>query len=142
MVYLTTSKGFKSGVFNVANFGDPPVKPEVLYAYEVGIKSDPSPLVRINANAYYYNYKNIQTFVNNALGTSNLLNAGGADMYGFELETEFRPVKGLTFRGGFGYEHTAYKNFENAAVFVPSPSGGNYTATENVDGIASSARRS
>lgn len=134
MVYVTTSKGFKSGVFNVANFGDAPVKPEILYAYEVGVKADPSPLVRINASAYYYNYKDIQTFVNNALGTSNLLNAGGANMYGFEMESEVRPFDGFSIHTGFGYEHATYKNFENAAVFLPSPSGGNYTATENVNG--------
>ena len=37
-----------------------PFKPEVLIAYELGMKSDPSPQLRFNAAVFHYDYRNQQ----------------------------------------------------------------------------------
>lgn len=134
LLYATTNKGFKSGTFVGNNPSAPAVRPEVLYAYEVGFKADPSPFVRINGSAYYYNYQDIQTFITAPDLTSLLQNAARAEMYGLELTLEVAPTDGLMINFGMGYEHAKYKNFPNASVYIPSPSGGNYPASVNATG--------
>ena len=69
MGYLSYSKGYKSGVFNpaapptntaISPVGDA-VRPETLYAYEVGIKSEFfRHQLRANGALFYYDYRNIQ----------------------------------------------------------------------------------
>lgn len=134
MLYATTNKGFKSGLFNGSSITAPAVKPETLYAYEAGFKADPSRFFRINGSAYYYDYKDLQTFAVDAQGIAFLQNAGSAEMYGLELDVELAPMDGLNIRGGVGFEHARYKAFQGAQVFIPSPSGGNYVTQEDVSG--------
>lgn len=134
LLYATTNKGFKSGLFNGSSITSPAVKPETLYAYEAGFKADPSRFFRINGSVYYYNYKDLQSFTVDQQGIGLLQNAGAARMYGAELSAEIIPLTGLNLHGSLGWEHARYKDFVNAQVFIPSPSGGNYTAQEDVSG--------
>ena len=133
MVYGTVNKGFKSGIYNEQNIGAPPVKPETLYAYEAGFKATPGWL-RLDGSVYYYDYRDLQTFVVGTDGLTHLQNAGGAEMYGAELTAEVSPTRGLTLRGGIGLEKAEYTDFEDAEVFVPSTSGGNYSTAQDVTG--------
>src|SRR5262249_16102749 len=63
--YVACSRGLKSGLFNAVVFpggtiGEP-VKPETLDAYSIGTKTEfLDKRLRINAEAFYYSYKNIQ----------------------------------------------------------------------------------
>ena len=140
MVYGTINKGFKSGVFNQQNIGAPPVKPETLYAYEIGFKASPTNSIRIDGSAYYYDYRDLQTFVVGADGLTRLQNAGGAEMYGLELTAEASLTRGFTLRGGLGLERATYTDFPDAEVFLParnidgSLSGGGYLAPQDVSG--------
>lgn len=136
LIYATANKGFKSGTF-VTNTPDAPaVKPEILYAYEAGFKADPASFVRINMSGYYYKYKDIQTFINTPAGLSFLQNAASARMYGFEASLDVLPYDGLSLSMGLGYENARYQKFQNAQAWIPSPSGGNYTAALDVSGNA------
>ncbi|MBA2933840.1 TonB-dependent receptor [Sphingomonas sp. CGMCC 1.13654] len=134
LLYATTNKGFKSGTFVTNTPTAPYVKPEVLYAYEAGFKADPTSFVRIDGSVYYYNYKDIQTFVNTPDGLSFLQNAASAHMYGMELSAEVIPARGWNINFGLGYEHARYQDFPNATVFFPSPDGGAYSAPLDVSG--------
>ncbi|API59700.1 hypothetical protein BSL82_10525 [Tardibacter chloracetimidivorans] len=134
LLYATTNKGFKSGLFNASSIAAPAVSPETLYAYEAGFKADPNAFLRINGSIYYYDYKDLQTFAVDRQGIAFLQNAGGAEMYGVELAVEAIPYGGLNLRASLGLEHARYQNFANAQVLIPSPSGGNYTTQENVSG--------
>ncbi|AYJ84912.1 TonB-dependent receptor (plasmid) [Sphingomonas paeninsulae] len=135
MVYASTSKGFKSGVFNITNVdASPAVKPETLYAYEAGFKSNPAGIARINGSVYYYKYKSLQQQVSQSNGLVALENAGGADLQGAELEGELRPMRGLTLRSGISYEHSKYTKFANASVFANAPGGGFLALSEDVSG--------
>jgi iron complex outermembrane receptor protein len=68
MVYASYNRGFKSGGYDptsvaVASY----IRPEVLDAFEVGVKSDLLDRhLRINAAGYYYDFKDIQlnTYIN------------------------------------------------------------------------------
>ncbi|MFX8082934.1 TonB-dependent receptor, partial [Acinetobacter baumannii] len=64
LVFANFSRGVKSGGFTVYNSPQSdqidPFKPEVLYAYEAGIKADIGPRLRVNASAFYYDYRDQQ----------------------------------------------------------------------------------
>ena len=59
--YVSDNRGFKSGAFNTSVYTQPAVKPEVLDAYEIGLKSEYfDHRFRANLAAYYYQYKDLQ----------------------------------------------------------------------------------
>jgi iron complex outermembrane recepter protein len=119
MVYLTYNRGFKSGVYNLSVPNAPPVNPEVIDAYEIGIKTDLlDHRVRINSSAFDYQYKGIQ--LSQLVGNSEItLNAAAAKIYGVDVDI----AAGVTdkFTIGFGGEwlHARYSNFPNAPIYAP-----------------------
>jgi iron complex outermembrane receptor protein len=102
MAYITASRGFKSGGFNVrantiaAPGSDQPFDDEVLDVVEVGVKSvlADHKLV-LNAAAFYGDYKDVQvstfTTVNGAF-FGQFLNAGNATLKGVEVEFDATSV--------------------------------------------------
>ncbi|WP_299694615.1 TonB-dependent receptor [Hydrocarboniphaga sp.] len=132
MVYATANKGFKSGLFNEQNIDNPAVKPETLYAYEIGFKADPLDYLRVDGSVYYYDYRGIQTFITAPSGLTFLQNAGSAEMYGAELSLEVTPAKGFSVRSGIGLENATYDKFPQAQVYMASDSGGNYPTAMDV----------
>lgn len=84
--YGSISRGFKSGVFNLASFQNDPVDPEFVWSYEVGAKLDLfDHRVRLNVAGFYYDYEDLQVqFVE----SNNVLteNAATATIYGIETE--------------------------------------------------------
>ncbi|PBN41283.1 TonB-dependent receptor [Sphingobium sp. D43FB] len=124
-VYATHSTAFKSGVYNMAATLSTPVLPEEITAYEVGLKTDPLPWLRINIATYYYDYKNLQLQARAANSSAYILqNAGNAEIYGGELETFISPVDGLKLRAAVAYTHARYQDFTAAQGFIPRGSGG------------------
>ena len=105
LLYATFSKGFKSGgVIGDITFSNEeltPFEPETVYAYEAGIKTDLGDTIRFNASAFYYDYKDIQTFVQGSLGPV-LGNADDANVYGADFELVWNPVEALSINAGLG----------------------------------------
>lgn len=135
MVYATFNKGFKSGVLNAQVPTNPPVDPETLYAYELGIKASPTSYFRADASVYYYDYRDIQTFLTDGdTGLTLLQNAGSAEMYGAEISLELNPHPSFLLRSAVGVEKATYQEFENAEGYLPSSSGGNYQVSRDVSG--------
>nr|WP_176392485.1 TonB-dependent receptor [Sphingomonas sp. CDS-1] len=127
LLYASLSKGFKSGTFNTSNIdAAPAVKPETLYDYEIGFKSDPSRGLRINGAAYYYDYRDIQYYSQSAaqLGVTILQNAAAATLYGVELDMEARPVRALTLTAAAAWQHSNYDSFTGAQVYINAPVAG------------------
>lgn len=118
MVYALVSRGFKGGSFKPTANGQGEVinpdgsilavRPEIVIDYEAGLKSTFwNGRARVNGSVFYYDYRDYQT--NQFIGTTAtqlLSNLPKTKVYGVELETELRPVKGLTFSGGIGFTHT------------------------------------
>ena len=98
------------------------VDPEVLDAFEVGLKSEfADRRVQLNAAAYYYDYKNIQAqrVVFGAAGQSfaTLQNAAAATLYGLDADIAIVPTRGLRLNVGFNLEHSKYDDFGNASGY-------------------------
>ncbi len=105
MLFASINRGTKGGNFALPFFlpaapGIIPFKPEVLYSYEIGEKwTSVDGVLRINATAFYYDYKNYQAYIFaaepgfNPVGTIRNLPAKAG---GLELELTVKPVEGLT----------------------------------------------
>jgi iron complex outermembrane receptor protein len=137
MTYISYDRGFKSGVFNASAAVATPVKPEVLDAYEVGIKDDPLPWLRTNFDVFYYNYKNIQeSAVNGLTGQVALLNAADSHIKGAEAELTADVTPELSFQLNLSYLDAKYTSFPEGVAYYPLPQGGNL----QVNGVNLSGR--
>ena len=123
--FISYNRGFKSGGYNPTSFSNPPSRPEVLDAYEAGVKSELfGRMLRLNGSVFYYDYKDIQlrsTAPPAPLGTSLLLNAASARIKGLDVDFIFAPVQGLTFNGGFEVLDAKYKTFPGGTCTTPRP---------------------
>jgi outer membrane receptor protein involved in Fe transport len=118
MVYVSASRGVKSGGFTTYNTGNSsaiqPFKPEVLWAYEGGFKSDFSRAFQLNGAAYYYDYRNQQVLsavygVNGPVG--RFANVPKSRIWGVELESTLHPAHGLTISQYASYKSGKYLDF-------------------------------
>ena len=112
MTYAEFSTGFKGGGVNPRPFVVAqvlPFGPETLNAWEVGFKSQfLDRMVRLNASAFYNQYKSIQVTLLScplvSAGPCALpINGGNADVKGAEAELEIHPVAGLELDGSVSY---------------------------------------
>ncbi len=81
-------------------------RPETLTTYEVGFKSDLlDRRLRINGAAFLNKYSDIQLQLTRCPAAPCLLpaNAGTADVKGFELEIQAKPVNGFSLDGSLSY---------------------------------------
>jgi outer membrane receptor protein involved in Fe transport len=123
MAYVSYNRGYKSGGFNPASPTAPSYLPEYLDAYEVGLKSELlDRRLRLNAAAFFYNYRNIQ--VNTYIGSLGVIyNGARAQTYGLDLDFDFRATDQLTFTGGMDLLHDRFTNFPLAVISTPTGFG-------------------
>jgi iron complex outermembrane receptor protein len=126
-LYASYSKGFKSGVYNtvVVPATPLPVDPETLDAFEIGAKTLARGPWRAEVSAYLYNYKDVQVSVYQPPSSSVLLNAAAARIYGFEASVAGRIAGGFSTSAFVAYTHARYRDFTNAIITEPLPTGGN-----------------
>src|SRR3546814_16788244 len=97
MVYASYNRGFKSGNFSIIPPTTPAFEPEILDAYEVGVKSTfLHGRGKFNASAFYYDYNNLQLSAS-LLGSFVTINAAKARIKGIEVDARLTPVSNLTF---------------------------------------------
>jgi iron complex outermembrane receptor protein len=121
MTYVSYSKGFKSGGFDMR--GNAAIYPqtkngynsETANNYELGIKSTLlDDRLLLNATVFYDPYSNAQIGVQQFVGTENVtavLNAGKQLNQGVEIEAAWRPIRALTFGLNVGYLDSYYQDF-------------------------------
>ena len=106
LVYLSYSRGYKAGglnppidpAFNIS----PTFKPETINAYEIGTKNTFfDGLLRLNASAFYYDYKGLQ--LSRIVGRTSVNDNTDASIYGVEVEGVLRPSQDflLNFSGSY-----------------------------------------
>lgn len=118
------SRGFKSGVFSAAAPTTAAVRPEVVDAYEVGLKSDLlNRRLRFNASVFYNEFRDVQLQVP-VVGASVLLNAAKGDVRGAEVEIQALPIPSLQLGASLSYLDGTYTRFPTAPAFIPLPAGG------------------
>ena len=135
LLYASYSRGFKSGNFNSASLGTPPVDPEVIDAYEVGYKATlMDGAAQLNMATYFYDYQDLQV-TRTLAGALVTENAAAAEILGFEADLVANLTDALSVRLGFSYIDSEYTDFPNAPVFTPTPFlGGNSVGSADVSG--------
>lgn len=123
-LYITYSKGFKGGGFSQRiaqpNPAPPAFEPEIVKVIEGGLKLRAwENRLLINAAAFHSDYSDIQVLgqAPGVIGDSTI-NAGEADIDGFELEISAVPVTGLLLQGGVGYLDAEYTKLSPGVVNI------------------------
>jgi len=114
-VYISTSRGFKSGGFNAFGVGAAPkYDPEILDSTELGAKSYLWDRRAYFATSVYYNsYDNLQVTAGVPTGGVNIYNAAKSKIKGFEFEGQLRITDQLSLTGNVAYTRGYYTRFEN-----------------------------
>jgi len=135
MVYATYSTGFRPGGGNVLA-GAAPYKADTLSNFELGFKTTWGRNFRINGAFYYEQWKGVQYEVVpiGFQGQGVTLNAGDARVFGVELDTEWRPVTGLTLSASGAYNDAALSS--NFCSLDPATRVTQYTSCSAPDTIA------
>ncbi|NGY04470.1 TonB-dependent receptor [Solimonas terrae] len=128
-VYLTWTRGYKSGGFNALPLNDKNLEfdPERATSIELGAKARLlHGSMRVSAALFDTNFKNLQvsTFATGSGGAAApvFLNAASARSRGGELELNWlTPLPGVAFYGSAGYADAYYTHYPDApACAVPS----------------------
>lgn len=114
LVFGSVSHGTKSGTtpINPASLArqNAPVTQEQLTAYELGIKATAADGLRLNASAFYYDYKDkqIATFFADPIYTAlaRLDNIPKSHAYGLEADILWKPLQSLTIAATGLWLHT------------------------------------
>jgi iron complex outermembrane receptor protein len=126
--YVSYNRGIKSGGFNMINAGTPGYNPEILDAFEAGLKMDlAGRTVRLNTAFFYYDYQDIQVFNITGGGAVLTQNAAAARLWGFDVDLAWRVTSRFRLNAGFGYINSEYTDFPNATFTPPSPLDGPQT---------------
>jgi iron complex outermembrane receptor protein len=124
MSYASYNRGFKSGGFDPGATTAPVAfRPEVLDAYEVGVKTEVlDRRLRVNGAAFYYDYRNIQlnSFSN---GVNSIYNGKSATIYGLDMDVTAAPTDHLTFTAGLSLLHDRFGDFPISRT-AQLPTGG------------------
>jgi len=79
--------------------------PDYLWDYEVGAKTEwADHRLTLNGSIFYIDWQKIQQLVALACGFQFRANAGAANVKGFDLEMNARPLDNLTLSAGVGYQ--------------------------------------
>lgn len=136
MAYATASRGFKAGGLSLSGAlegGTSPAtyRPEILTAYEVGIKNRfLGNKLQVNLEAFYWDYKDHQeslvTLDGNGVIGQVFINAGKARQFGGSIDIVARPTQSDTFRVAAEYLSSKYTEFvyqQPAAFIAPGSTG-------------------
>lgn len=134
LFYVSASRGVKSGgfFFGFTTNSDSflPFEPESLISYEAGVKHQTADgALRFSASGFYYDYKDIQTFVrdqSSAIPFQRLGNVDEARLFGADIEATFTPpqIEGFTLTAGLGLLDSELGGFE--ALSGPVPEGNEF----------------
>jgi iron complex outermembrane recepter protein len=123
LAYASYNRGFKSGGYNGLDPTNPPYQPEVLDAYEAGLKTEfLDHRIRVNAALYHYKYTNVQ--ISRYTDTAVIYNGAGAKVNGIELDAEARITSDFDITSAAAFMHSQFTSFPNAQFSTPLPTGG------------------
>jgi iron complex outermembrane recepter protein len=133
MVYGSYNRGFRSGNYNTVAAAAPAFEPEILDAYEIGMKSDLlDQTLRLNLSAYYYEVSDLQFQTLQGVTTA-IFNAAEAEIKGLDADVIWAATENLTFNMGVAYMDGEYTDFPNAQSNIPTGAGGNLPTPAIID---------
>ena len=114
MGYLSASRGFQSGGWNLQTPQNPAFAPETLDDFEAGLKyTDRAGRVSADANVFYYDYSDLQVSALTPIGQATT-NAASAEIYGLELQFEARLGRSTEVTFGAQVLNARFRHFPNA----------------------------
>lgn len=131
MAYASYNRGFRAGGFGPQVIGNaiPILTPEVVNAFEIGVKTDLlDRRVRVNLAGFYNDQSSVQV-MQIVSGIQNIYNAQGAEIYGIDGDVSFEITDNLRLFGGFSWSHGRYKEFTDAVISIPYPVGSTFSTT-------------
>ena len=134
--YVSVTRGFKAGTYNLLPLTLPVTQPETLDSYEAGLKTTLlDHKLLLNGAFFHYNYTNpqVEEVVNHLIF---LANAGAAEVNGFDLDGQYVFTPDLSTRFGFAYLDPHYTVFNNAPFYSinPNPPFGTLVTSGNAAG--------
>ena len=115
MLYFTFSRGYKGPAVSTVSDTIQNVRPEIVLAYELGVKSTLlDRKLDLTAALFRSDFSDYQAQVfdpNVGLGAFISGNAGGLRTQGVEVESSYRPVHGLSLSGGLTFEDAYFTNY-------------------------------
>lgn len=115
LIYISATKGFKSGGFNttVEDEADRPFKSENSWSYELGSKNNFfNRLLQTEVSLFYINWNDQQVSQTQPSGRGFLIrNAGKSVSKGFEIMTQINPLDELSLQLTYGYTHATFKEY-------------------------------
>ncbi|MEZ5546724.1 MAG: TonB-dependent receptor [Pseudomonadales bacterium] len=109
LIYGSINRGIKGGNWSIDPLGtvaaiDPANlkhDEEVLYSYELGIKTDLNDWARLNVGIFYYDYKDYQAF--SLIGLTPQVANSDASAHGGEIELTISPTENLDLLVGLSF---------------------------------------
>ena len=124
-LYASHNLGFKSGAYNGNLFSNAPVRPELLYASEAGVKSELfDRRLRLNASYFHYTYKDVQArsiAPPAPPGNALLQNAASERIDGIDADFSVVPFRGLTINGTLEHLIARYVDYPGATRVTQGP---------------------
>ncbi len=123
LIYLSATKGLRSGGFNLVFFSSNSIfEPEELVAYELGYKGTfLDGQLQLNGAVYFYDYENVHTFANGEAFsggfTTNVVAVPEAEMIGVDWDLTWLATDNITVGAHFSYTGTEY----TSDMFVIDP---------------------
>lgn len=122
MVFFSASRGFKGGVFNMVPFNPVPAKPEIVDAYELGVKTDLwDRRIRFNASVYDYEIKNPQVLLVQSAAVAYISNAGKSRNQGIDLDFTAALTSNLSAHASANLLRAIYIDYKGAPAFTVNP---------------------
>jgi iron complex outermembrane receptor protein len=128
-IYARYSRGYQGLTFNSGLVApNPEVGPETIDDYEVGYKQNIGRTISFDADAYYYNYSNLQVPVSVPIGgliESEFLNIPSSITTGFEFEGSWAPINHLLLTVSYSFDYSEIQtgcSFSNSVANLNSNS--------------------
>lgn len=124
MTYASFSHGFQSANYNISSrTNTPPVDPQTLNAFEIGVKAGLlDNTLRVNAAVYYS--KIYDLLVSQNIGnTRTTSNAAEGKYEGVDLDLTYQPIDHLTLTAAFAFVNPKYTDYKNADLYRVNPNG-------------------
>jgi iron complex outermembrane receptor protein len=125
-VYISDTRGFKSGGVNTPAFvADPIVSPEKNHSEEIGLKSKwLDGRLQTSIDAFHYKDVGLQVQVTDVLAGGDVTeNAASAEGTGVEASGTYAVNDNLTVGAGGDYLHARFVSYKAGALYCQTPAG-------------------
>ncbi len=113
MPYVSVSRGYKSGGFNIKTEPGDAYDSEYTWSYEAGLKSEwLDKRLQVNMAAFLIKWDDMQVEIPDSIGLDyTIVNAGKATSQGLEFELKARPLQGWEITGGMGFTRAVFDEY-------------------------------